>query len=70
VIENKLIAVEIFSLNRRKELLLEVTDEGQNRKMFSHREHGFPIGKGGKDGQAKFCLITMRSLFSIAESRN
>jgi len=42
------IAVELLSLSRRKALLLEVTDEGQNRKMFSHREHGFPTRDGAE----------------------
>jgi hypothetical protein len=42
VIENRGIGVGLFRQNREQEVLLGGRDDSENRKMFSHREHGFP----------------------------
>jgi hypothetical protein len=39
--------------NKGKRVLSGAADDSKYRKMFSHREHGFPTRKGRKAGNSK-----------------
>jgi hypothetical protein len=42
VVENNGIELELLRRNGRKRVFGELIEDSVNRKIFSHREHGFP----------------------------